>query len=374
MPGSTLNLVYPVLGDPIATALGKLITMFQVIQTDLQAKIVPAEFDWISDLSAQGHSLTHLGVAGFDNTNVAGVPAGSIIYDGTDFYMVTAAGPVKVTLGGAVNVSSAGGIVGDYISTSAQVYYDSGTNQYRFFSGTAVRSDLVINDLWLEALTGGGSIKLKADDAIAAARVFTLKDQPGAGVSLLTLDASGNVAPGVTVSNAQSFSGALTMTGGVTVNTTDLSVGSNVALTGTADLKHAAQWEIPQSIAAFFNNGGSFVAGFGLIQPPGGVAQTAIFPILGLRVGDVIQQAKVRWRSSAAGNTTFEVQTMLDGVATTRSDTVTVAFGDTLYHTSTVTFATPYTVATGDTLYMKWTPPASTNTDRLAGFSVFVTH
>lgn len=374
MPGSPLNLVYPVLGEPIATALGKIITMFQVIQNDLQGLIVPAEFNWLTDLSAQGHSLTHLGFLGFDNSNVVGVPAGGMIYDGANFWLITAGGAVKVTNGPTINIASTGGIVGDYSSAGASVYFDSGTNQYRFFSGTGARSDLVFADAWLEAATGGGSIKLKADDALASARTFTLKDQPGANTSILTIDSSGNIAPGATISNTQSYTAAQTYTGGVTVNTGDLSVGSNAKLTGTADFFHVVQWELPIPLSntqstGFWGTAGDHTTS---VSPDGGASRVYRQWIPGLRVGDVIQKATWRFLRNA-GTHTFDVKKVVDGTETSLLAAVTTVTTGAA-QTAVATLVTPYTVVANEQYILTWTPPSLATLDRIYSSAVFVTH
>ena len=379
MPGQQLNLVYPVIGEPIATALAKLVTMFQVIQNDLQPQIIPAEFSWITDLSAQSHALLHLGYLTLDQASIGNLGAGSIYYDGADFWLVTSAGSIKITNGAALNAASVGGITGDYGSSfpSSNVSFNASANEYRFIKSSGVWSDLVCSAVKLQALTGGGSVRLKADDAIAAARTVTLKDIPGSLVHVLTMDSSGNVSPTAAVTAATTISGALTTSGGITNSGSALASSTNIQATGTADFLHAAQWELPQGLA-FAGVGGVWALSYtglqALLVPPGGSGQQAAVWATGLRVGDIIQQATVRVYMQDAGTSHFRIYKQSGGTQTLVSNDVTKTDADSAYHTYTIAFASPYTVATGDVLYLDWTPPASTSHNRLEAWSLFVTH
>lgn len=188
MPGVPLNLDLPSLSDDMATIVAKLVTAIGLIQDDLEAKVVPAEIDVNAALSMNGSALTNVGSGQF----VAGNPptnAGTIYYNSNEWFLRDATGAVRITLNGALDASSVGGIGGDYGGGNpASVSYNDASGEYRFTEDVGVWADVVCDDLVLQGASG--SVRFSCDSGISSARQVNINELPASGVSLLTYDAS----------------------------------------------------------------------------------------------------------------------------------------------------------------------------------------
>lgn len=188
MPGVDLNLDLPSVSDTLATIVSKLVTAVSTIADDLEAKVVPAEINVNTALGMNGSALTNLGSAQF----VAGNPpttAGSVYYNGGEFYAIDSTGTIRLTLNGALDAASIGGIGGDYGGANpANVTYDTASQEYRFKVNTTTWADLVCDDVVL--MGASGSVRLSCDSGITIARQINVNELPASGISMLTYDAS----------------------------------------------------------------------------------------------------------------------------------------------------------------------------------------
>lgn len=213
MPGVPLNLSYPVVGEPIATALGKLLAILQALQADIEPKVTSAEFTWVGDQSASGHALTALSRLQLEDIlSSVGVATGSVYFKLGDAYCMTASGEVRLTSGGAINAAGIGGIVGDYGgSNPARVTYTDLTDIYSFTADVGDYSELEVSGVRFR--NTGNWLTLRADPATSSAITWSLSAAPGAGVSLLRQSSAGLVDAVTTISNATTFSANVNFTG-----------------------------------------------------------------------------------------------------------------------------------------------------------------
>lgn len=221
MPGTDLNLDLPSLSDPMSTIVSKLTIALSAIEDDLEPAITPGQININSALSMNGAALTNVGSVQLASGNAPTTP-GSFYYADGEFHAVDSTSDVRITLNGAIDASSVGGISG-MGGTDAAVTYDLASTQFRFTSDTGVWADLVARKLILESASG--SVAFAVDNAITTARQFNVKSLPSSGVSLLAYDASGSALVDNDVTRATND-----------LKVTNVDASGNVAVTGNITL------------------------------------------------------------------------------------------------------------------------------------------
>lgn len=280
-------------------------------------------------------------------------------YNG-DLYWVTTSGVLKMTSGAALNAAGISGIGGDYGgSNPAALNFVDSTNQYSFYDDVGGNVWAYLRAKGLRTVsTASAAFDCLVQFSGGASYTLTLPSAVPAATSVVMMDASGNLSVGGTA-------GA-----NLTITT-----GGNLNLTGTADVLHAAQWEIIQPLITWlpagFSQGGSPNGGYVTVD----VGASRVFTkfLSGLRVGDVLQKCTFRWLRNS-GTHTFDVGKVIDGTFTSLlSAAVTVATG--AAQTTTCTLASPYTLVANEEYVMIWTPPtASMDSGRMYSQAAFVTH
>lgn len=355
MPGTPFTFPYPDENNTHVEAVALLSAGILALQTDIEQAIVPAEIDWVSDLSARGYGLTNLGLVNLVDHGSDTASAGSVIYYAGEFYMVTGSGAVKLTLNGALNATGIGGIGGNYGGVNpAAVVYEDGSGDYIFTTDPGVYADLQVDDVILQSL-GGGSIRVGAAAGVLSAIAYTLGNLPTVGTGMLTIDAAGNVVHSATVTVPQTFTGTMTLpnavlnTGGgvstfanrisiandLTVDTqvttptlrgttaivgsgtlsvvgastlgavtaASLSVSGTVATTGASVISRNRTYVLP------LGGVGSIVTvnpgNISVVSPGGGVTLYGYIPVGALAIGAVLSAWNVRTSGNA---TTGEIQ------------------------------------------------------------------
>lgn len=187
MPGIDLNLSLPDLNEPFAAVLAKLVTALSAIEDDLASKVMPSEIDVITSLSMNGNALTNTGSVVFVSGN-PGSAVGSMYYSGGELYMVTAAGTVKITNAGSVNVVGSGGIGGGYGTGPESVFYTTSTKEYHFTADTGDYADIRLDDLIL--VGAAGTVRLGVDAALTGDRQFSFKVLNTSGTQMLVYNAA----------------------------------------------------------------------------------------------------------------------------------------------------------------------------------------
>lgn len=228
MPGVPLSISYPVLGEPIAIALGKLITAIQTIQTDLEAKVTSPEFSWIGDLSAGGHALTALSQVQLDNiASSLGLPTGTFFFEGGEAWVQTGSGKVQLTSGGTLNASALGGIVGDYGGGNpARVTYTDASGLYTFTDDTGDWSDIEVQGVKMR--NTGNWTTLRASNASTTAINWFLAEPPASGVAVVRA----------------SSGGVIGCTGALATVSEDLPMSGSVVFSGSGKVKHGSRNQI----------------------------------------------------------------------------------------------------------------------------------
>lgn len=213
MPGTVLNISYPQFGEPISTALTKLITALQTIQGDVEASVLGSEIQWLADFSASGHGLVDLSKVQLDDiASSVGLETGTIFFQNGELCVQTPSGPIQLTLNGVINAAGFGGITGDYGgSNPARVTYTDATDVYTFTADTNDWSDLEINDLKLR--NNGNWATLGADPAVATPQAWGLGTANTSGVALVRQNASGILSTAGTVTTSFTTSGSITFSG-----------------------------------------------------------------------------------------------------------------------------------------------------------------
>lgn len=187
MPGAPLNLDLPQLADTLATTVSKIAVALDVIQRDLSGRIVPAQMNINAALSMNGSALLNVGSMQLAAGNVPSTP-GSVYFSGGELWVRDTTGPVRLTLNGAIDAASVGGISG-LGGTAASVVYDLSSQQFRFLADAAgAKADVAADDVLGNRVLLVGS----AGNAILATN--TNKDLVTASIALTNdLAVGGNV-------------------------------------------------------------------------------------------------------------------------------------------------------------------------------------
>lgn len=114
---------------------------------------------------------------------------------GNLYYNDGSGNQIQLTIGGALNATTVGGIGGDYATSTASVFYTSASTKFTFTKSTGVNATLDIGNLILrnEALSAY-ALKLKANASMSGNYDITFPTALPVSTSILTLDSSGNIA------------------------------------------------------------------------------------------------------------------------------------------------------------------------------------
>jgi hypothetical protein len=159
-------------------------------------KVTPAGINVNQDFTFSGFGITSLNYAKYVN-NVVDVSDYTSVYGKNgDLYWRNAAGTVvQVTSGATVNVTAAGGIGGDYTTSTASVIYSDVTKTYTFKQSATVTGDIAAGSLYVyENVVSGKYVKFQAPAGLAANYNLTLPAALPAVKKLVSMDASGNIA------------------------------------------------------------------------------------------------------------------------------------------------------------------------------------
>ncbi len=336
MPGTPLNLDLPTLSDTFSTIVSKLVTAVSAIEDDLGPRVTSGELNLTSEVNLNGNALVNVG--GVRLTGGSSTVEGTLYLEDDELWVMTAAGAVRLTSDGTINVAGAGTIGGDYggVNPATVVFVDS-AGQYVFREDTGVYADLVADDLVLRGDTG--LIRFSAHAGLSGTREISVKTLPTSGVSNLVY------------SSADS-----TLEDGAVVRATNEALFTDLDCTGTLTtdiFKHGDMtFVVPLTL---FRAGYTLSASQGSdatfssytnIQP-GGAAR---WPIEGLRVGDRVKTVKVTGNSPTASSPVVTVGTSTSAGQTSHTYTGTGNFGVDGYFS--MELDTPVTLAQTDTLWI----------------------
>lgn len=346
MAGQTVTVTPVATTDTASSFCSKINANLAAIVAELARKVAPADLDLTADVSAQGHALRFLGRLLFED--VGGVTyndAGSIYYDSGEWYLVTAAGLVQITLNGALNASSVGGIVGDYGGVNtAKVNYVHSTKLYQF---TDVLSPVVWASLEAASVVlvaaNGATLEVKPNAALGANAVWSLPTLPGAGTRhLLTVDTDGTVRDDDTVDQTTNFTVSQTFTAG---------------FTSAGDQKHSDAWSgrIKPDFLAVSGSGAMTYTGALLNYLISGAAYTIRLPVNHLRVGDKITGMTVKATKTDASTINFALKKVDEGTGTVTSVLTGTTSAGAGTVTVTVATGTPAAIAASESWYLEVT-------------------
>jgi hypothetical protein len=148
-------------------------------------------------LSFNGNDATNFRSTRFSSQ--AGVISGAndvscLFVVGGDLYYNSGAGQhIQLTIGGALNASSIGGIGGDYSTSGATVSYSSLNQTFTFWQSSNVSAILDVGPLKLHAISNANYVNLQASGSMSSSYSLTLPTSLPGVQSFLTVDASGNV-------------------------------------------------------------------------------------------------------------------------------------------------------------------------------------
>jgi len=166
------------IGPTYATMLN---TAFNLIDshdhtTGKGPKVTPAGINVNQNFNFSGFGIYGLNYAKLID-NVATVSDFTSVYaEGGDLYWKNAGGvDVQITSGNTINVTAAGGIGGDYTTSTASVVYSDITKTYTFRQSPTVTGDIAAGSLYVyENIVSGKYAKLKVPAALAANYDLTL--------------------------------------------------------------------------------------------------------------------------------------------------------------------------------------------------------
>lgn len=374
MPGTPLNLTYPLDSDTVKVAMAKLVTVAQAIQADIEPKIVPAEISVTSQLDMRSYPIVNIGALIMEAANNAAGDGtvGQAVYYLGNWYLVGSLGAVQITDGDHLAAIGFAGIAGDYGGANpARVTYNSSGHTYVFTYNTGVYAQLVAASLNMPT-AAGGDVTIVPDATLTGSTNFILPAPAVSGISSLGINTSGAVIKDGTITHNQTISATLTVdtlavtgnetvagTLGVTGNET---VGGNCIVTG--QVFNGTDIEYPQPLAPVAPVSGLTVSPtLGLVSSSGG-AITVYIPI-DTPVGYTISGFSVGYVKTDATTSTSSL-VYLAGA----SETPVQAFTRSTLGTATVlhTLTSAHTVVTNRRYFLKLT--MSTTADATQYLSV----
>lgn len=373
MPGSNLNLDLPELADPMATIVSKLVTALSAVQDDLAPKIVPSEINVNAALSMNGCALTNTGsvqlVAGNAPSSV-----GSIYYntDG-EFYAIDATGAVRITLNGALDASSFGGITG-MGGTDAAVTYDLSTTQFRFTAEVGEYADLVARYFIMEG--NAGTVQMGATANVNTAMQFNIDKMPASGVVPLVYDPSISAVRDGTITSAGGlalFTGILASANITGTNITGQNLTASGAVQVLLHFQHPEwQWALPTF-------GGSLEGTITGSGNPSSQAHNQVAVSSGLKWYQhlpvrALERVKKVVMDLSASNTGSFVNIIIAKMSATGTLTTVQSAAFSASTSFTITVASPVDAAVGETwlLIVDASNQASSNTTFVTAPTVYI--
>lgn len=176
-----------------------------------------------SDLPFAGNNQTGVKSTRFDS-QAAALGGGSdlsctYVVLGDLFFNDGSGNQIQLTIGGAINATSIGGIGGDYAISTASVIYTSASTKFTFTKSTGINATLDIGNLILRNEAASAyALKLKASASMAGNFDITLPVALPLLTSVVTMDASGIMGTSTLLSvdavTIQSSSGVISVRNG----------------------------------------------------------------------------------------------------------------------------------------------------------------
>mgnify|MGYP003111408831 CR=1 FL=1 len=195
MPGVAITSTLPTVGSTVGpTWATQLIAWCNEVEADLEANIVPGEITVNAAFDMNSQKVT--GAAGVRFNSIASASASSgtsnsnmlEVVDGNLRFIDGNGTSIQVTSGGTVNISSTGGIGGDYVSTTAEISYSASSDTYTFSDDTSTAKPAKINCADIELRDQDASayaITIASPTSISSAYTCNLPAAVGTGTEFL---------------------------------------------------------------------------------------------------------------------------------------------------------------------------------------------
>jgi hypothetical protein len=220
--------------------------------------------------------------------------------DNNLYYRNAAGQNVRITNGSTLDVTSVGGIAGDYAAIGAEVAYVDATDTYtmRQQLSAAVRQFARVAcagvDLY-EYLPAGSSpvppsrVRLSSPAALAGSYAITFPGALPVAQSIVQVTSAGQLVFSNTVP-------------AISLNTND-----SITLSGTGTVKHGIKTRSPSVVPAQVSPGAPFTQRFATVSGSGSGASNLYVPVV-LDVGQRIVNLRVRATDNIAGTTRVQAQ------------------------------------------------------------------
>lgn len=121
-----------------------------------------------------------------------------------DLYYNSGAGiPIQLTVGGALNATSIGGIGGDYVTSGASVFYTSASQTFTFWQASNTSALMDVGPLNIHAVGNANYVTLGPNASMVASYTLTLPVAlPLSGTSFLMVDSTGAITDNVQIDNS----------------------------------------------------------------------------------------------------------------------------------------------------------------------------
>lgn len=122
-------------------------------------KITPAGININNDLDMNDNSVTSLETVQLEDVTAEPTTTQTIYSDSGELkYKDGSGNVVRVTVDGAIDISSAGGIGGAYASTAAELTYSDSTKKYTFKDSSTANATVIVKGVDVDDGTGAGTI------------------------------------------------------------------------------------------------------------------------------------------------------------------------------------------------------------------------
>lgn len=180
MATTFMNLTLPTVGSTIGpTWASQLNTALNLIDahdhTSGKGTRVPtAGININANLSFNNsHSITNISEVTFTSLSaVSGSTSALYVKDGDLYYNDSAGNAVRLTASGTINVSSVGGIGGDYTTTAASLYYTDATLSYTFEDSNGDNADVEMGPLSCGAINASGAVDINGALTVTGTTTF----------------------------------------------------------------------------------------------------------------------------------------------------------------------------------------------------------
>ena len=284
MPGSDLNITLPVVGtDSWPVWADRVTTALTTIINDIEPQIVTSEILENADHDFNGFALTDARWMTFRQGNTTSLPTYGIGFKNGDLWACDSAGnQVQITSAGVL-----AGVGNGFRGDTAYAKYTASSSLYEFLDSSSAYDDVKANDF---IVANGGTASATIGFGGTVNTSFTLPATAASGVSILSIDSSGQVAHNATIST------------GFTVNNAD------ITLTGTAEIVHPDRTlPVRAASSTYRTSSGTYAASQAGATSNTGTIWTAQHATDKLIVGDRPKSVKVYFNKGDASTLTLTV-------------------------------------------------------------------